>query len=43
MIDKQQLLQRFLRYVRIDTMADPNTDRYPSSDGQFALGRVLVD
>lgn len=43
MIDKQQLLQRFLRYVQVDTTANPNTDRYPSSDGQFTLGKVLVD
>ena len=43
MIDKQKLLQRFLRYVKVDTTADPNNDRYPSSDGQFELGRLLVD
>lgn len=43
MIDKTKLLQRFLRYVKVDTMANPNTDRYPSSDGQFELGRMLVD
>ncbi len=42
MIDRQQLLERFLRYVQIDTTANPNTDRYPSSDGQFELGRLLV-
>ena len=42
MIDRENLLQRFLRYVKMDTMANPNTDRYPSSDGQYELGRVLV-
>ena len=43
MIDRKQLLDRFLKYVQIDTTANANTDRYPSSDGQFTLGRVLVD
>ena len=43
MIDRQKLLERFLRYVRIETTANPNTDCYPSSDGQFELGRMLVD
>lgn len=43
MIDRQKLLQSFLRYVRIETTANPNTDRYPSSEGQFEIGRILVD
>jgi tripeptide aminopeptidase len=36
-------LQRFLRYVRIDTTARAETDAYPSSPGQIELGRLLVD
>jgi tripeptide aminopeptidase len=36
------LLERFLRYVRIDTTADDATDNYPSSPGQWELGRLLV-
>ena len=43
MIDRKRLLERFLRYVQIDTTADPNTDQYPSSEGQIALGRLLRD
>lgn len=37
-----RLLQRFLRYVQIDTTADDSTDRYPSSPGQWELGKILV-
>jgi len=42
MIDQQTLLQRFLRYVKIDTTANPDTDLYPSSNGQFTLGKLLA-
>ena len=41
-MNSQRLLQRFLRYVQIDTTARPDTDDYPSSPGQFELGRLLV-
>lgn len=37
-----RLLERFLRYVRIDTTANPDTDEYPSSPGQWDLGKLLV-
>lgn len=37
------LLDRFLRYVRIDTKADDTTTAYPSSPGQLVLGRILRD
>ncbi len=37
------LLDRFLRYVKIETTAVEQTDSYPSSPGQFDLGRLLVD
>ncbi len=43
MIDQQKLLQRFLRYVKLDTTADPNNEDYPSSKGQLELGRLLVE
>jgi tripeptide aminopeptidase len=36
------LLDRFLRYVRIDTQAVEQTTAYPSSPGQLELGRLLV-
>ena len=42
-IDREELLARFLRYVKVDTRANPDTDEYPSSEGQWELGRMLVD
>ncbi len=41
-VDRNRLLERFLTYVRVDTTADPNTDRYPSSPGQLALGKLIL-
>lgn len=41
--DADRLLERFLRYVQIDTMSQEGTERYPSSDGQLELGRLLVE
>jgi len=37
------LLDRFLRYVRIDTQADDKSSTYPSSPGQLVLGKMLRD
>jgi tripeptide aminopeptidase len=37
------LLDRFLRYVRIDTQADERSATYPSTPGQLELGRLLRD
>jgi tripeptide aminopeptidase len=37
------LLERFLRYVRIDTKADEKSSTYPSSPGQLVLGAMLRD
>jgi tripeptide aminopeptidase len=42
-INQQRLLERFLRYVRVDTTADDSTDAYPSSPGQLELGRMLAE
>ena len=43
MLDSERLLNRFLRYVRIDTTAREDAGCYPSSPGQLELGRVLVE
>ncbi len=40
-INRQRLLERFLRYVRVGTAADPTASCYPSSPGQRELGRLL--
>ena len=37
------LLDRFLRYVRMDTQADERSRSYPSTPGQLELGRLLRD
>lgn len=36
-------LERFLRYVRIDTQSDPDSDTRPTTPGQLDLCRLLVD
>ena len=43
MINKQRLLERFLRYVQVDTTAVEDTGKYPSSDGQLVLGKMLLE
>ncbi len=42
-VNSARLLERFLRYVRVDTTAGEPGGDYPSSPGQLALGRMLVD
>src|SRR5690348_3887352 len=36
------LLDRFCRYVRVDTQADEKSTTYPSSPGQLELGKLLA-
>ena len=38
---KNEVRERFLRYVRIDTRSDPDSNMHPSSEGQWVLGRLL--
>jgi tripeptide aminopeptidase len=42
-MNQSRLLERFLRYVQIDTTASPGAETYPSSVGQLELGRLLVE
>lgn len=39
---RHTVLDRFLRYVKIDTQSDPNSNTFPSTEKQKDLGRVLV-
>ncbi len=39
---REQLLNRFLRYVKIDTRSDENSGAGASTDKQFDLARLLV-
>ncbi len=41
-MNTRRLLQRFLRYVKIDTTARMDVKAYPSSPGQLRLGRLLL-
>jgi len=43
MIHNDRLLQRFLRYVQIDTTAGEPGRTYPSSPGQLVLGKLLAE
>ena len=38
----ESLLQRFCRYVRVDTQANEKATTYPSSPGQLELGRMVL-
>ncbi len=42
-INRKRLLDRFLRYVRVGTAANPNNDAYPSSPSQRELGQMLCE
>lgn len=42
-VDRQRLLERFLRYVQVETTADARSQTYPSSPGQLVLGKLLAD
>ncbi len=43
MINKNNLIDRFLRYVQIDTQSDDRvTERYPSTEKQLVLSNLLV-
>jgi tripeptide aminopeptidase len=39
----EEVLERFLRYVVIDTQSDPASTSYPSTAKQLDLSRLLVD
>ena len=40
---KHTVEERFIRYAKIDTTADPNSTTFPSSEIQKDLGRLLVN
>jgi tripeptide aminopeptidase len=42
LISRRRLLDRFLRYVRVGTTANPASSAYPSSTGQWDLGLILA-
>ena len=40
---KDNLLERFIRYVKIDTRSNPYSNTIPSSENQFDLAKILVE
>lgn len=41
-MNRQRLLDRFLQYVKMDTMANDEVQDYPSSPGQLELGKLVL-
>ncbi len=37
----ENLLNRFLKYIKIDTQSDPNSNKTPSTSKQFNLAKIL--
>ncbi len=37
------VIEKFLRYVKVDTQSENNVDRFPSTEKQKDLGRMLVE
>lgn len=42
-MSRERLLQRFLKYTQVDTTAGEPGEKYPSSDGQLDLGKLLAE
>ena len=40
-IDREQMLERFLSYVRVWTTGDESNENTPSTERQFDLARIL--
>ncbi|PLS17681.1 peptidase T [Bacillus sp. M6-12] len=40
---KNEMIERFISYVKVDTQSDENSETTPSTPGQLTLARKLVD
>jgi tripeptide aminopeptidase len=40
---KNEILERFLKYIKIDTTSDENSQTYPSTTKQFTLAKILQE
>ncbi|AKM19058.1 peptidase T [Geobacillus stearothermophilus] len=40
---KQELIERFIRYAKVNTQSDPESSTCPSTQGQWELARMLVE
>lgn len=43
MTNKQEIIRRFIRYVKIDTQSDENSETTPSTEKQWDLAKMLKD
>ena len=43
MINKKNITDRFIKYIKIDTESDPNNPAFPSTEKQWDLAKVLVE
>lgn len=41
-INKESMLNRFLKYIAIDTRSDPEADTFPSNQNQYVLAKLLA-
>lgn len=41
--DKNEIIERFTSYVKVDTQSNENNDTCPSTPGQLTLGKQLVE
>ena len=41
-INQQKMVERFLRYIQIDTQSNENSTTYPSTEKQLVLSKLLV-
>lgn len=39
----QKIIDRFVKYISVDTQSDPNNPDFPSTEKQWNLARILVD
>ena len=39
----QKIIDRFVKYITIDTQSDPNNSDFPSTEKQWDLARILVE
>ncbi|PCH54017.1 MAG: peptidase T [Flavobacteriaceae bacterium] len=39
----QKIIDRFVKYITVDTQSDPNNPDFPSTEKQWTLARILVD
>jgi len=42
-INKQQLAERFMKYVQVDTQSDPNGTSFPTTEKQKDLSKILLE